>query len=251
VFVPLLEEESFSLDVEAIGRAVTPQTRIIYLCSPSNPTGSVFPEADLRRLAEIALERDLIVLTDEAYEYFVYDGRGHFSIASIPELRGNAVSCFTFTKTYAMTGWRVGYLHADESLIARISKAHIPLALCAPVVSQYAALEALRGPQDCVEQFRMKYLAARDLLCRRLDGLAGVFSYQRPAGSYLMFPRIVSEEGRDSTAFALRLLREAGVSFTPGVEFGPSGEGHLRVSFCVPEEQIALAFDRLKRYFGE
>jgi aminotransferase len=249
VFAPLVEEESFSLDLDAIRQAITSKTKVIYFCSPSNPTGAVFSEEELMGLAEIALNQGLMVLTDEAYEYFVYDGRRHFSIASLPEMRGRVVSCFTFTKTYAMTGWRVGYLHADEALIKQIAKAHIPLALCAPVVSQYAALAALKGPQECVEKFRGKYLHARDLICRRLDGLPGVFSYSRPAGGYLIFPRILSEEGSDSTAFALRLLREAKVSFTPGVEFGPGGEGHLRMSFCVPEGEIDLAFDRLEDLF--
>jgi aminotransferase len=164
-----------------------------------------------------------MVITDEAYEYFVYDGHKHFSIASIPEMRSNVISCYTFTKTYAMTGWRIGYLHADSDLIPQIGKAHIPFAICAPVVSQYAALAALQGPQDCVHSFREHYLAARNLMCERLDRLSSVFSYHKPAGSYLMFPRILLDVGKDSTTFCQRLLREGHVSTTPGVAFGPTG----------------------------
>ncbi len=142
VFVPTIEEEGFAPDMEGIRNAITDQTKAIILCSPNNPTGTVLTEAQLRRIAEIALERNLMVITDEAYEYFTYDDQKHFSIASIPEVRRQVIACYTFTKTYAMTGWRIGYLHADEAVIPQINKAHIPLAICAPVVSQYAALGA-------------------------------------------------------------------------------------------------------------
>lgn len=249
VFVPTVEEEGFTLDTEGIEKAVTPKTRAILYCSPSNPTGAVFSEAQLGRLAEIALEHNLMVITDEAYEYFTYDEHKHFSIAAIPEMRKNVVSCFTVTKTYAMTGWRIGYLHADEELIPQINKAHIPFAICTPVVSQYAAFAALRGPQECVEEFRGKYLSARNLMCERLDHLPSIFEYQRPGGSYLMFPKILLKEGKNSKTFCEKLLREARVSATPGIDFGPTGEGHLRLSFCVPEETINKAFDRMEVYF--
>ncbi len=250
VMVPTIEDAGFVLDTDAIRKAVTPRTKAILYCSPSNPTGTVFSEKQLRELADVALEHDLAVITDEAYEYFTFDGHQHFSIASIPEMRKHAVSCYTFTKTYAMTGWRIGYLHADEELIPQITKAHIPFAICAPVVSQYAALAALRGSQDCVAGFRDHYRAARDLMCKRLDGLTPVFAYQKPHGSYLMFPRILSDVGRDSAAFCKRLLREARVSTTPGVAFGPTGEGHLRMSFCVTEDEINKAFDRMEAFFA-
>jgi len=250
VLVPTIEEDGFALDIEDIKKAITGRTKAIMYCSPSNPTGTVFSEEQLRGLADIALANDLMVITDEAYEYFTYDGHEHFSIGSIPEMRKHVVSCFTFTKTYAMTGWRVGYLHADEELIPQITKAHIPFAICAPVVSQYAALAALQGPQDCVAQFKQHYLATRDLMCARLDTMDSVFEYQRPHGSYLMFPRILLEEGKDSATFCKRLLKQARVSATPGIAFGPTGEAHLRLSFCVPEEEINKAFDRMEAFFG-
>ncbi len=250
VFVPTREEGGFTLDVDAVRSAITPKTRAIMFCTPNNPTGTVLVESQLRELAEVALEHNLMVVTDEAYEYFTYDGYEHFSLASIPEMRRNVISCYTFTKTYAMTGWRVGYLHADEAVIPEINKAHIPFAICAPVVSQYAALAALEGPQDCVDEFRRHYLSARDLMCQRLDRLDSVFAYEKPHGSYLMFPKILLDEGHDSTAFCKRLLREGGVSTTPGIAFGPTGQGHLRLSFCVPEEEINKAFDRMESYFG-
>ena len=250
VFAPLIEEQGFRLDLDAIRKAITKKTKAILYCSPNNPTGTVFSEQELRELAKIALENDLVVITDEAYEYFVFDDHAHFSIASIPEMRKNTISCFTFTKTYAMTGWRIGYVHADESLIPQINKVHIPFAICVPVVSQYAALGALRGSQDCIAEFMAKYLSARNLMCDRLDRLESVFEYQKPAGSYLMFPRIMREEGARSQSFCEKLLREAKVSTTPGSDFGPTGEQHLRLSFCVPEAMINTAFDRMEKYFS-
>lgn len=249
ILVPLLEEEDFALDIEGIRKAISPKTKALIYCSPSNPTGTAFSEKQLRQLAEVALENNLMVITDEAYEYFVYNGHKHFSIASIPEMQEKAISCYTFTKTYAMTGWRIGYLHANEQLIPHITKTHIPLTICAPVVSQYAALAALKGSQDCVKEFRNHYLSTRDLMCRRLDDLDSIFNYVKPSGSYLMFPKILGKEGKDSTAFCKKMLKEAKVSTTPGIAFGPTGESHLRLSFCVPEEEINKAFDRMETYF--
>ncbi|MDP8206905.1 MAG: pyridoxal phosphate-dependent aminotransferase [Candidatus Electryonea clarkiae] len=249
VLVPTIEEEGFILDLEAIRKAITPKTKAILYCSPNNPTGTVLSEQQIRGLAKIALEHNLMVITDEAYEYFVFDDNKHFSIASIPEMRKNAISCYTFTKTYAMTGWRIGYLHADEAMIPHITKAHIPFAICAPVVSQYAALGALQGSQDCISNFRDHYLLARDLMCERLDNMNAIFEYKKPGGSYLMFPKILAEGGQDSTAFCIRLLKEGKVSTTPGIAFGPTGQGHLRLSFCVPLEEINKAFDRMEHYF--
>ncbi|MBN2227714.1 MAG: pyridoxal phosphate-dependent aminotransferase [candidate division Zixibacteria bacterium] len=249
VLIPTIEEKGFALDFDAIEQAITPKTKAIICCSPNNPTGTVFPEQDLRKLAALALRHNLMIITDEAYEYFVFDDHRHFSIASIPEMKEHVISCYTFTKTYAMTGWRIGYLHADQSLIPQITKAHIPFAICAPVVSQYAALAALEGPQDCIAQFREHYRSARNLMCERLDDIGSVFAYQKPGGSYLMFPKILLEEGRDSMAFCKNLLFEGKVSTTPGIAFGPNGESHVRMSFCVPLDEINKAFDRMKALF--
>jgi len=249
VLVPTVEEEGFALDFDAIRKAITAKTKAIVCCSPNNPTGTVYTEKELRQLAALALEYNLMIITDEAYEYFIFDGHQHFSLASIPEMRKYVISCYTFTKTYAMTGWRIGYLHADEELIPQITKAHIPFAICAPVVSQYAALAALEGPQDCIAEFREHYLSTRNLMCERLDKLDSVFAYQKPRGSYLMFPRILLEEGRDSTGFCIRLLKEGKVSTTPGIAFGPSGQRHLRLSFCVPADVINTAFDRMEEFY--
>ncbi len=249
VFVPIIEENGFQLDINGIRKAITKKTKAILFCTPNNPTGAVFEEKELRELAEIAIENNLAVITDEAYEYFTFDDTKHFSIVSIPGMKERTVSCFTFTKTYAMTGWRIGYAVSSTKIIEQMKKAHIPFAICAPVTSQYAALAALQGSQDCVKEFRQKYLSMRDLMCKRLDELPTIFEYQKPMGSYLMFPKILLKEGSDSKSFCKKLLQEARVSTTPGIAFGPTGESHLRMSFCVPKETINTAFDRIKDYF--
>lgn len=169
VLVPLIEKENFALDLELVKRAINPKTKAIMLCTPGNPTGTVFSEDQLRELGKIALEYNLSIITDEAYEYFTFDDNKHFSIASVPEMKDHVITNFTLTKTYAMTGWRIGYLHASGEMIAQIKKVHIPFAICAPVVSQYAAIAALQGPQGCVEAFRQHYLKARNLMCERLS----------------------------------------------------------------------------------
>jgi len=248
VLVPTIKEDGFSLDVEKIRESITSRTKAILFSSPNNPTGSVYSEEDLKALAGIALKNNILIITDEAYEYFTFDGYKHFSIASMDGMKNHVISAFTFTKTYAMTGWRIGYLHAAKDWVTQITKAHIPFCICAPVVSQYAALEALKGPQACVRAFREHYRVTRDLMCERLDGLSHIFEYQKPKGSYLMFPKIKIKEGEDSMAFAKRLLRDARVSTTPGIAF--KGEGHVRMSFCVPEAMINKAFDRMEEYFN-
>ncbi len=247
VCVPTIEEEGFRLDLEKMRAAVTPRTKAILFSDPNNPTGSVYSREELQALADLACEHNLMVITDEAYEQFTFDGCAHYSLASFPGMRERVISAFAFTKTYAMTGWRIGYVHASAAWTASIKKTHIPLAICAPVVSQYAALEAITSSQDCVDQFREHYRTARNLMCERLDRLPEVFSYYKPMGSYLMFPRIRLEAGTDSLAFAKQLLQKARVSTTPGVAFGV--ESHLRMSFCVPEEMIQKAFDRMETYF--
>ena len=251
VLVPLQEANNYKLDLEEIKNAITNKTKAIMYCSPSNPTGTVFSEDELRELAKIALENNLTVITDEAYEYFTFDGKKHFSIASIPEMKNNVISNYTFTKTYAMTGWRIGYLHASEQNIAQIKKAHIPFAICAPVASQYAAIAALKGSQECVEEFKLSYLKSRDLMCERLNRLDSYFQYVKPEGSYLMFPKILGKQGNNSLDFCKKLLADAKVSTTPGVAFGPTGESHIRLSFCVPEEMVNKAFDRIEKFLNK
>jgi len=249
VLVPLIEEDNFKPDFEAIVKSISKKTKAIILCTPNNPTGTIFSEDELKTFAKIAQKNDLFIIVDEAYEYFVYDKHKHFSIASIPGMEDRVISVYTFTKSYAMTGWRIGYLHANEKLIAQIKKVHIPFAICVPVVSQYAAIEALKGSQDCIINFRNEYQNARNLMCERLDRLDEHFQYIKPAGSYLMFPKLLNNRAKDSFEFSKLLLKKAKVSTTPGIAFGPNGENHIRLSFCVPDDMINKAFDRIELFF--
>ncbi len=246
VYVPLVEDENWKLVPEELEKQVTVKTKAMLLCSPLNPTGTVFAEEDLRRLAEIALKHNLWVITDETYEFLTYDGIKHFSIASIPELRGQVISCFSLSKTYAMTGWRVGYMLVPIGTIDNMVMVHDAIAICAPVPAQYAALAALRGPQDCIQVFRNELAQRRDIVCERLDKL-GIFGYQKPYGAYYVFPRIERMQ-IDSVEFSVRLLREANVMTVPGKGFGPTGEGHIRFSFAGPREVIERGFDRLESW---
>lgn len=249
ILIPLIEKDNFALDIDAIKKAITNKTKAILFCTPNNPTGTVFPEKTLRELAKLVLENNLTLITDEAYEYFTYDDNKHFSLASIPEMKKYVITNYTFTKTYAMTGWRIGYVHADEEMIEQINKVHIPFSICTTVASQYAAIAALKGSQDCIKEFRSHYLNARNLMCERLDRINSVFEYSKPQGAYLMFPKILIKQGKDSIAFSKDLLKNVQVSTTPGIAFGPTGEGHIRLSFCVPNDMINVAFDRMEKYF--
>lgn len=254
VFVPLIEHYAWGLDIDRIRDAITDRTKAIILCNPANPTGSVFTEEALREVARIALEHNLYIITDEAYDFLVYDNGEHFSLASISELRSNLIATYSFSKMFCMTGWRVGYLYASKKIVDQVLKVHDAFAVCAPTISQYAALAGLKatnGIDGKGDQFIAQAVGAlehrRDLICKRLDRLPHLFAYQKPKGAYFVFPSIVST-GSNSMEFALRLLYEAKVITIPGNGFGPTGEGHLRLSFGGTDDLIADAMDRLENW---
>lgn len=252
VFVPLIEEEGWRLDIEGFKKAITPRTKAILLCSPMNPTGAVFSEDEVRSLAQIAIDRNLFMITDEAYDFLLYDDLVHFSPASIPELKDNLIACYSFSKMYCMTGWRVGYMYASARIIDQVLKVHDAFAICAPTISQHAALAGLRatnGADGEGDQFIRHLVTSlqsrRDVACDRLDILSNIFSYQKPKGAYYVFPKIILE-GVSDMELALKLLYEAKVITIPGGGFGPTGEGHLRLSFGASETDINKAFDRIE-----
>jgi len=254
VFVPLIEEEGWKLDIRGFEQAVTKKTKAILICHPMNPTGSVFSPEDLTALAEIAVERNLFIITDEAYDFLVYDGLSQFSLSSIPELKKNIMACYSFSKTYCMTGWRVGYMYAPARLIDQVLKVHDAFAICAPTISQYAALAALGatngkdGEGDKFIRHLVETLdSRRKTTCERLNRLSHLFAYQKPRGAYYVFPRIIPD-GMGSVELALKLLYEAKVITVPGNGFGPTGEGHIRLSFGATEKEILEAFDRIESW---
>jgi len=254
VFVSLLEEEGWKIDIAELKKAVTPRTKVILICNPMNPTGAALSDEEARAIADLAIERDLFVIADEAYDFLVYHPLSHSSLTAIPELKSRLIAAFSFSKMYCMTGWRVGYMYAPSHIIDQVLKVHDAFAICAPTVSQYGALAALKatnGRDGEGDRFIGKLVTAldsrRQLTCRRLDRLSAIFSYQKPQGAYYVFPRIVPA-GIKSMDLALRLLYEAKVISVPGSGFGPTGEGHIRFSFGGTEEEINDAFDRIEEW---
>lgn len=253
VFVPLVEEDNWRLDTEKIRAAITKNTKAILICSPMNPTGSVFTESELRAVAGIALEHGLYVIADETYDFLQFDGHNHFSLTAIPELVPNLVAVFSFSKMFCMTGWRVGYLYASKRIVDQIVKVHDAFAICAPTLSQYAALTGLRevnghdgrGDQAIAEVVQT-LTHRRESICTHLDRIPSLFTYNRPQGAYYVFPRIVPD--LPSTELALRLLYEARVITTPGNGFGPTGEGHIRLSFGGDDNTIDESMNRIKHW---
>jgi aspartate/methionine/tyrosine aminotransferase len=243
------ESRGWSLDVDALPRLIGERTKAILLVSPSNPTGKIFTEGELRRVGEIARTHGLLILLDDPYSHFTYENRSrYFNLASVPELAEHVAYCFSFSKCHAMSGWRIGYMVLGERLKREVLKVHDATVICAPRVSQLAALAALSGESAHLREFEAALGRRRDLICERLDRVPHVFAYRRPDGAYYVFPRIVVPH-RDSSEFATRLLEQARVGVTPGSAFGPSGEHHVRLAFCVAEETINLAFDRIEALF--
>jgi len=198
-------------------------------------------------VVRLAVENDIFIIADETYDFLVYDGKPFCSLTSFPELRDRLVAVFSFSKKYAMTGWRVGFVFAPGEILDHIMKVHDAVAICAPTLSQYAALAALQGPQECVEEMRGALQERRDLACERLDGLREHFSVIRPRGAYYLMAKF-HVPGVDSMTYALKLLNEARVITIPGAAFGPHGEHHIRMSFGGTETELNEAFDRIEEW---
>lgn len=262
VFVPLNEGRGWAFEIEKYKQAITPRAKAIFYCNPNNPTGTIYDREQLLELADLAEKNDLFLISDEVYKDFIYDEKKIFSLAEIPELRKRVIRIFSFSKAYAMTGWRIAYLHSDEQNIKEITKVHDSLVTCAPVISQYAALGALEAGEKDIKNFKKEYLERRDLICEKLSNLSQIFSFVKPDSSYYVFPKIslklaqkinknlITKQGRvDSWKFALWLLKETQIATVPGVAFGPNGEGHIRLSFGREKENIKEAFERLEKLF--
>ena len=251
VAVPLVEEDNWRLDVEAYRRAVTGKTKALVLVNPGNPTGSVISEASLRGIAELALEHELFVITDDPYEVYVYDDRKLFHMLRIPELSRQVIACASFSKEFAMTGWRVGWILAEEGIINQMLKVQDSFVICAPTISQVASLIALEESYEPTLDMIREMGRRREIICERLDRLSDLFAYHKPQGAYYIFPRIIPERFHNSVDFCIRLLRESGVVVVPGSAFGPTGEAHVRMSYCFTREEINEAFDRIEKWWAE
>lgn len=248
IFVPLNEEDGWSFELNKYAEAITDKTKAIFYCNPNNPTGTVYDKKQLLGLAKLAVDHNLFIISDEVYQDFVFDNINIFSLSQLSEFRNRVIRIFSFSKSYAMTGWRVAYLHSDAKIINEILKVHDSLVTCAPTISQYAAMGALEMGEQDVKLFKNNFKERRDIVCEHLNNLSNIFSYVKPNSSYFIFPKIINTQV-DSWKFCLDLIEKTKVALVPGIAFGPNGENHVRISFSRSEKDINEAFNRLKKYF--
>ncbi len=242
VAAPLRETDDFRMDVDEVASLITPRTKLLITNSPHNPTGSILTDADIRRLAELAVEHDLVVLADEIYGRLQYSGEP-LSIATLPGMAERTITLDGFSKTFAMTGWRLGYGIVPEWLSKAFSRLVINSVSCTNAFAQFGAIEALTGPQDSADAMRAEFIARRQLMVDGLNAIPGVTCVM-PHGAFYTFPN-VSSFGRTSNEIADHLLYDAGVCGLSGTAFGAHGEGHLRFSYANSRENLAAALDRM------
>jgi aspartate aminotransferase len=238
VALPLREENEFRIDPGELERLVTPRTKLLILNSPHNPCGSALTKADCEAIAEIAIRHDLTVLTDEVYWAIRYDGR-HASVLDVDGMRDRTILLDGWSKTFAMTGWRLGFGVLPEPLVEPVTRLIINSVSCTSAFSQYAAKAALEGPWEPVERMVAEFQARRDLIVDGLNQIPGL-SCQTPHGAFYVFPRI-AELGLTASQLQERLMAEAGVAALPGTAFGRYGEGYLRLSYANSADNLRAA----------
>ncbi len=238
-------EDDFALDPAAVEAAITPRTKALFLGYPCNPTGAVLPDHVQDELAAIADRHDLLVYSDEIYDRLAYGSYRHRAMSALPGMRERTILMGGFSKAYAMTGWRVGYLAAPAPILEGIVKVHQYGIMSAPTTAQDAALVALTDGEPDVERMLAEYDRRRRLLVDGLNGL-GLRTFE-PRGAFYAFPQITST-GMDAEAFATRLLEEERVAVVPGGAFGPSGEGHVRACYATAYDELEEALVRIGRF---
>ncbi len=244
VIIDLKEENEFRLTPEELLNAITDKTKILILPYPNNPTGAIMEREDLEKIAEIIIEKDLIVISDEIYAELTYKGE-HVSIASLPGMQERTILINGFSKAYAMTGWRMGYACGPKAILEQMIKIHQFAIMCAPTTSQYAAIEALKNGDTDVAQMREAYNQRRRYLLHSFREM-GLECFE-PFGAFYVFPSI-KEFGITSEEFANRFLQEEKVAVVPGTAFGDSGEGFLRISYAYSLENLKVALGRMKNF---
>jgi aspartate/methionine/tyrosine aminotransferase len=247
--VPLLEGNNFSFDLAAFHELLSPRTRLVILNSPANPTGGVMPLSDLQEIARAAEQRNFWVMSDEIYMRLVYDGLDAPSIASLPGMQARTIIVDGFSKTYAMTGWRLGYGIMPMELAQAVQLLLTHSVGCTAQFTQLAGIAALTGPQDEVDAMVSQYQRRRDLLVDGLNRIPGI-TCQRPQGAFYVFPNIKAL-GKSSTELSSHLLEHAGVAVLAGSDFGSYGEGYLRLTYSCSIETIQEALDHIARAITE
>jgi aspartate/methionine/tyrosine aminotransferase len=245
----LKEEKGFRFEIDELRRLITPKTRMLILNTPQNPTGGILTRDDLKLIAELVMKHDLIVLSDEIYSRILYDGFQHTSIVEFPGMAERTIILDGFSKTYAMTGWRLGFGVMPESLVPYVSQLQINCTSCTASFSQIAAVEALVGPQDDVTTMVAEFKRRRDVIVDGLNAIPGIRCH-KPLGAFYVFPNI-SATGKSSRAVADILLNEGGVACLSGTAFGAYGEGYLRFSYANSVENIEIALDRIRATFAK
>ncbi len=244
VIIELKEENEFRLTAKELREAITDKTKILILPFPNNPTGAIMEKEDLEEIAEVIREKDIFVISDEIYSELTYKGK-HISIASISGMQERTVLINGFSKSYAMTGWRLGYALAPKEIMEQMLKIHQFAIMCAPTTSQYAAVEALKNGDDDVAMMRESYNQRRRFLMHEFKEM-GLACFE-PYGAFYVFPSI-KEFGMTSEEFAGRLLQEEKVAVVPGTAFGDCGEGFLRISYAYSLENLKIALDKMKAF---
>jgi aspartate/methionine/tyrosine aminotransferase len=245
VSVPLLEENGFKPSVDYVMSLITDKSRVMILNYPNNPTGAVLSRDEVAALAKIAVEKNMVVISDEVYEKIIYDNARHHCVATFPEMRERTLVINSFSKTYAMTGLRVGFVYGPKELISPIWLAHQYTVACVDTLAQYIALAALKGPQDFVKEMVQEFDRRRQLIYKRLNEIEG-FTCTLPKGAFYVFPKI-KDFGMTSEEFAEFLVRTAHVATVSGSAFGSYGEDYIRISYATAYEQLEEALDRLEK----
>ena len=244
VVIPTRVEDKFKLTPELLRKYITPKTKMLILPYPNNPTGAIMTEEDLRKIADVLKDTNIVVLTDEIYGELTY-GRKHFSFAALPDMWDRTIYVGGFSKSYAMTGWRLGYVCAPKEITAQMLKVHQYAIMCAPTMSQYAGIEAVMNGDEDIEYMKDYYNQRRRMLLSGLNEIG--LSCFEPEGAFYVFPKI-GDYGLSSNEFCERLLYEEKCAIVPGNAFGESGEGFARISYAYSVEHISRAIDRLDKF---
>ena len=244
------QDENFILNPDLLEEKITENTELLILNSPSNPTGAVMKKNDLEKISDIIMEYNLKVISDEVYESLIYDNKKHVSIASLNGMEENTITVNSFSKTYSMTGWRVGYLSSkDKVLFDRMLKLHMYGPVCNNTFAQFGALEALKGPQDFVNHMRDEFKDRRDLLLKRIEEMNGVSSI-KPEGAFYLFMNI-SQTKMKSEEFSEKLLNQEKVVTVPGSAFGPYSDEFVRLAYPLKKDKIDEACDRIEKFLSK
>lgn len=247
--IPLdTSENGFYPTAEQIEKLCTPKTKAVMICSPNNPTGTMIPASELEKIAEVVKKHEIWCISDEIYCELAYDGEKHVSIGSFPGMKDYTIILNGFSKSFAMTGWRIGYIAAPSELLAQIVKLHGYNTICAPIFSQYAACEGLKNGWEEVEKMRVSYQQRRNLMVKAFNEMG--LPVPEPKGAFYMFPDITST-GLSSEEFATMLFQKYNVAVVPGSVFGAGGEGHIRCCYATSVEKIKIALERIAEFVQE